>query len=146
MKCAIRAELLRMLKFGLVGASGTAVNMATAGALYYIAGAPSLLSTGIGFETSTLWNFYFHENWTFRDLRRPAGVAARLLKFHVSSLASLLSQLAFVFVLHDCLGVEYALSLLVGIAGGFILNYAISRLYTWGSARPKLKEGAPKSP
>ena len=56
------------LKFGIVGASGVAVNCGIA-YLGYIAGLSDILSLAIGVETAILNNFTWNDLWTFRHRR-----------------------------------------------------------------------------
>ncbi|MGC9012238.1 GtrA family protein [Thermogladius sp.] len=126
-------EPLRLFKFGFVGFTGTIVNLFVASLLYYLGIANAIVSTIVGFEASTLWNFNLHEHWTFVDLarRKPHKVFGRLLKFHVSSAASLVTQILLVYLGTIVLGVNYTASLLAGILVGFVANYMISRYYAW---------------
>ncbi|AFK50429.1 dolichyl-phosphate beta-D-mannosyltransferase [Thermogladius calderae 1633] len=126
-------EPLRLFKFGFVGFTGTLVNLLVASLLYYLGIANAILSTFVGFEASTLWNFNLHEHWTFGDLakQKPHRVFGRLLKFHVSSVASLITQLFLVYLGTVVFGVNYTVSLLAGIVTGFAANYMISRYYAW---------------
>ena len=129
----ILGEPTRLLKFGFVGATGTLVNLFVSSLIFYLKLAGAFLSTIVGFEASTLWNFILHEHWTFRDLAslKPGLVLNRLLKFHLSALASLFSQLGLVYLGNIVLGYNYAASLLAGIIVGFLINYVISRYYAW---------------
>ncbi|MGC9181689.1 GtrA family protein [Thermogladius sp.] len=127
-------EPLRLFKFGFVGFTGTLVNLLVASLLYYLGIANAIVSTLVGFEASTLWNFNLHERWTFVDLakQKPRKVLGRLLKFHVSSAASLVTQVLLVYLGTIVLGVNYTASLLAGILAGFVANYMVSRYYAWG--------------
>jgi len=129
----ILGEPTRLLKFSFVGATGALVNLFVATLIFYLKLAGAYISTIVGFEVSTLWNFILHEHWTFRDLAslKPALVLNRLAKFHLSAFASLLSQLATVYLGNIVLGYNYTVSLLAGIVVGFLINYVVSRYYAW---------------
>jgi len=129
----ILGEPSRLLKFSFVGATGTLVNLFVATLIFYLKLSGAFISTIVGFEASTLWNFILHEHWTFRDLAslQPGLVLNRLVKFHLSAFASLFSQLGLVYLGNIVLGYNYTASLLAGIIVGFLLNYVISRYYAW---------------
>ncbi|MEZ0394509.1 MAG: GtrA family protein [Desulfurococcaceae archaeon] len=133
----VLAEPARLAKFGLVGLTGMAVNMAVASLAYrsfsLVPWLARLFATLIGFEASVAWNFTIHDLWTFRDLRSGSALS-RLLGFHVASLASLMMQVAFTQA-GPLLGLGYEISLGLGIVVGFITNYLVSRFYAWGRKR-----------
>ncbi|WP_440059817.1 GtrA family protein [Thermogladius sp. 4427co] len=129
------SEPVRIIKFGLVGLTGFIVNLLVSGLFYYLGILNPYYSTLAGFEASTVWNFALHEHWTFRDLssRSVSPAFYRLLKFHVASVGSLVTQIACVHLGNVVLGFNYTLSLAAGIILGFLVNYVVSRFYAWRS-------------
>jgi dolichol-phosphate mannosyltransferase len=128
-------ELVRFLKFSVVGASGVVVNM---GLLYLLAGyvfgeGLYLFAAAISLEASILSNFVLNERWTFRDLAEQAGVLRRMLRFHVSRAAGSATTLLVLYALTE-LGTYYMFSNLVGISVGTLVNYLTSRLWVWRAA------------
>ncbi|MEM4663664.1 MAG: GtrA family protein [Desulfurococcaceae archaeon] len=135
------AEPTRVAVFMLVGASGVPVNLAVAvyvhSRLSAILGllANPLASTA-GFEASVLWNFTLHEKVTFRGRkldRTLKGVLARLLKYHVASVISYLSQVLMATLLPAVLGFSFWLAQLLGVIVGFTVNFILGYAYTWST-------------
>ncbi len=129
------------IKFNIVGLSGVLVNegvlliLASAGAYY-------LLASAIAIELSIISNFIFNDRWTFRD-RRHGRVLVRLLRFNGLMIIGLAVNLAILFGGTEYLGINYAISNLVGIAGAFLVRYWLSVKYTWIKKEEKLAEPQP---
>ncbi len=126
-------ELLRFLKFCLVGASGVVVNEGLLWLLKQFAGLPLPLASAISIETSIISNFTLNDYLTFRD-RRVRGIRAffmRLGKFNSVSLAGLGINMGTLLALTYLLGVHYLISNLVGIALAVIWNYLVNLRWTW---------------
>jgi len=122
---------VRVVKFGLVGLVGTVVNLTTLYILTYLAGIEHFISSAAAIELSIINNFTLHEVWTFRD-RRVGRWVFRLLKFHLSTSASVLTQYATSQALHYILGMESVISQFSGIVVGFVINYVLSSKVVWG--------------
>lgn len=126
-------ELLRFLKFCLVGASGVVVNEGLLWLLRQFAGLSLPLASAISIEASIISNFTLNDYLTFRD-RRVRGLRAffmRLGKFNVVSLAGLGINMGTLLALTYLLGVHYLISNLVGIALAVIWNYLVNLRWTW---------------
>ncbi len=132
------------VRFAVVGSLGTLVNLATVYALGYLLGLEHWITVPIAFETSTLFNFFLHELWTFKSALR-GGVLGRLAGFHGTVVAHFVSQLTVSNLLYYGYGVGRVLSQLTGIAVGFILNYALSRWLVWRGWVENRSFGGPSS-
>lgn len=134
-----KVELVRFVKFSMVGGSGVLVNM---GLLYllssYVFGERLyMVAAPISLEASILSNFVLNEVWAFRDLAEHGGALKRMLKFHVSRAAGSAAALATLYLLTE-MGFYYLFSNIVGIFIGTIVNYLTSRLWVWSpSSIPK---------
>jgi putative flippase GtrA len=138
-------EPLRVLKFIIVGAAGSIVNLAVAQLIFHQLtgiGVADLVKNPIssfaGFESSVLLNFILHEKWTFADAsidRRFKNVIARLVKYHGASIASFSSQILLATTLPILLGMVFWLAQLTGIIVGFALNFILAYMYTWSRSR-----------
>ena len=71
----------RMLKYGIVGCSGIAVNLATMALFLTIGFGRGWVPSAIASAVSTTGNFIFHNRWTFSD-RQHQGL--RLVRGFVS--------------------------------------------------------------
>ena len=128
-----KGELLRFLKFCLVGASGVLVNMGLLWLLTEVAGLFYLLSAAISIETSIISNFILNDYFTFRDRRSPTAKSFfnRLLKFNLMSLAGLGLNMGVLWLLTEVFGLYYLLSNLCGIAVATLWNYLANTWWTW---------------
>ncbi len=118
------------LKFAIVGGIGTIVNLAVLYVERYLLGIPHVIAAPIAIEVSVLNNFTLNDLWTFKTARKGSWVS-RLVKFHGSSAAGILTQVGvsigtYEFIVHNSI-----LAQLLGIIAGFILNYVISKKYVW---------------
>lgn len=82
-------EVLRFIKFCMVGLSGVLVNMGLLWLLTELAGLIYLFSAAISIESSIISNFILNNIFTFHDRRSPGvkSTLKRLLKFNLVSLA-----------------------------------------------------------
>ena len=98
---AVRPFLTRrFVKFGVVGASGVAVNL---GSLWLLADGLEMhdnLASALAIELSVLSNFALNDLWTFSDRREEGrGLLARLGRFHaVTGVGAVMQWLVFVVV------------------------------------------------
>ncbi|MDW8085464.1 MAG: glycosyltransferase family 2 protein [Ignisphaera sp.] len=135
----------RPIKFGIVGAIGTLVNLCVIAFFnYYLPALASglfVLGSGIAIEASTLSNFIMHEIWTFKD-RRVGHPYKRLVLFHTTILPSLLTQLITANIIFYGTSTNPILSQLLGIIIGFPVNYVLSELGIWkkGGGYPATKK------
>ncbi len=128
-----------VVKFGLVGLLGSLVNASIVTlilpqtmSISPLLGLP--LAVLAGFETSLLFNFALHEVWTFRGMKLSRGFSkrlVRLIKYHLSSITSFITQLVFTYVLVNFFGIYIAYASLIGIALGFIANYLLGVTLAW---------------
>ena len=126
-------DLLRFVKFCLVGASGTLVNMGLLWLLTEFAGLPYLVSAAVGIETSIISNFTFHDFFTFSD-RRSRTVKiffGRLLKYNLISLIGLAINMGMLWLLTEVVGLYYLLSNVFGIASATVCRYVLNLWWTW---------------
>jgi dolichol-phosphate mannosyltransferase len=128
-----KGELLRFIKFCLVGISGILVNMGLLWLLTEFAGLFYLLSAAISIETSIVSNFILNDFFTFPDRRLPGAKSffTRLLKYHLVSITGLGVNMVVLWFLTDVLGIYYLISELGGIAAATLWNYSLSTWWTW---------------
>ncbi|MFC1900549.1 glycosyltransferase, partial [Chloroflexota bacterium] len=84
-------ELMRFVKFCLVGISGVLVNIGLLWLLTDVIGLFYLLSAAISIETSIVTNFLLNDYYTFSDRNSPEteSFLRRLLKYNLVALAGL---------------------------------------------------------
>lgn len=119
-----------MIRFAIVGAIGTVVNLAVLWVLRYGLGVMHEISSSIAIEVSLLNNFALNDLWTFRRKRRK-GFIQSVLRYHATNLAGILTQFAVSVSLYRLIGMESLAAQLVGILAGFIVNYMLSKRMVW---------------
>jgi putative flippase GtrA len=123
-----RSKSSRILKFAIVGGTGTAINMLVLYLLYRWAGLPLGAASMLAVELAAICNYLFHDSWTFAA-RSPSF--QRFAKFNAASLLGLALNVFAVWFLAR-LGLYFLAANLVGIAAGFTLNYMFSVSWVWG--------------
>ncbi|AKG53637.1 dolichol-phosphate mannosyltransferase-like protein [Dehalogenimonas sp. WBC-2] len=125
-------ELKRLMKFVLVGGSGTVVNLGLLALLREGAGLHYLISGAIAFEVSVIWNFLLNDHFTFGDRRRKnTGLLGRLSRFNVTSLGGFAIYIAILAFLTEITGLHYLASAAIGILSAFGWNFLINSMWTW---------------
>lgn len=129
-------DLVRFIKFGIVGGSGILVNM---GGLWFfteVVGIYYLISSVLAIGLAMISNFVWNDLWTWRDRGEP-GVKAyltRMAKFIVvSSIAAYIGNLGILWILTHFFHIYYLISNLIGIAVGTMLNYSANNFWTFRS-------------
>jgi putative flippase GtrA len=118
--------LHRFARFSIVGAGGVIVQTVTLGVLLRIAGMHYLVATAIAVEASVLHNFVWHRRWTWSD-RPRARTAVALLKFNATNgAASLIGNLALMFLLVGILHMNPYAANLITIVICSMVNFALA--------------------
>jgi len=129
-------DLIRVIKFGIVGGSGILVNMGFLWFFTEIGGLYYLVSSVFAIALAMISNFIWNDLWTWRDSGEP-GVKAymtRMAKFIVvSSIAAYIGNLGILWILTHFFHIYYLISNLIGIAVGTILNYSANNFWTFKS-------------
>ncbi len=128
----------RMLRFGVVGASGVLVNQGLLMALHGGLGLHLWLASPLAIEASILSNFLLNSTWTWRVReRRPAARWLQLaLQYHAATAASaFLGNVGVLLALVHGLGVNYRLANLVGIAAASLANFLAGELWVFRQRR-----------
>jgi putative flippase GtrA len=125
-----RGKNSRIVKFAIVGGTGTAINMLVLYLLYRRAALPLGAASMVAVELAAICNYLFHDSWTFAA-RSPS--LQRFAKFNVASLLGLALNVFAVWCLAR-LGLYFLAANLVGIAAGFSVNYMFSVSWVWERA------------
>jgi len=129
-------EILRFIKFCLVGGSGVLVNLGVYWLLTRFAGFDAgrlyLLANVISFEASVLSNFTLNDFFTFIDKRKSSGnFFIRMLKFNLISLIGLGLQSGCLWLFRDIVGLFDIVALIIGIIVATLWNYMVNSRWTW---------------
>jgi dolichol-phosphate mannosyltransferase len=126
-------EIVRFVKFCLVGASGVLVNEGLLWILTRFAGLLLAPASVISIEASIISNFTLNNFFTFSD-RRLTGAPnflLRLGKFNAVSLIGLGINIGVLLLLTNVFHLHYLLANLIGIAIAMLWNYLVNLGYTW---------------
>ena len=118
---------LLALRFGLVGLSGAAVNLAALRLFHGLLGWTLPLSIGLASEVSILSNFVANDRWTFGHREVSPR---RLARFNLASLGGIAIAASITLVLAHA-GWPYLVADLAGIGVTAGCNVAVSAQWTW---------------
>jgi len=138
-------ELLRFIKFALVGGSGVIVNYGLYWLLTRFAGFAPLddatsgnilsgnLAMAISIETSIITNFILNNYFTFAD-RNKKGIIpflSRLLNFNMICLIGGLIQIGMANLLAITFGIYDLIAIPIAIIVALLWNYLLNNWWTW---------------
>jgi len=127
-------EVIRFLKFCLVGGSGVLVNDGLLGLLHYGATLDYRVALFIAAEISVISNFVLNHYFTFADLR-GIGVksfAGKLTRFDLISQPGVALNIGITVLITEVGNNPYLLLInLVGIVVAMLWNYIANNLWTW---------------
>lgn len=119
----------QLLRFGVVGALGTVVNIVILHVLHNELGFGFTRSSAIATELAILHNYVGNELWTF-DIRKLD--LRRFGRYQVSSLLGIAVTVVVATLVKEL--VDPRAAQLIGILCGAGLNYLINAHWTWGPA------------
>ena len=91
-----------------------------------------MMSAIIAIECSIIWNFYLNTKLTFNyRFLNGSEIFKAAFKYHLSSFAGLIINIASLFALTEFLKIYYLFSELLAIILAFGINYFISMRYVW---------------
>ncbi|HSX18672.1 MAG TPA: glycosyltransferase [Candidatus Saccharimonadales bacterium] len=91
----------------------------------------------IAIEVAIIYNFFLHENWTFKDRSHTGLILTRLFKFNLSSIASPIIQIVTISVFANVLRLHEQIGLAVGVFIGLFVNYFVNILWIWKAQEKK---------
>ncbi|PUA32295.1 MAG: hypothetical protein B7O98_06435 [Zestosphaera tikiterensis] len=122
------------VRFALVGASGTVVNLGVLAVLRYVANLTHEIASALAIEASIINNFVWNDLWTFKG-GRSGSVASRLIKFHFSSAVGVITQYVISLTTYYYIVRNSIIAQSIGILTGFIINYVLSKKFVWSPRR-----------
>ena len=131
------SRVRRLLRFCLVGASGTLVNLAVLIGLVRLAHLPVLLAAAIAIEVSIVSNFSLNHLYTFRLVRiaepkdSPVSLLIKLFRYNLITLSGAAITYAVFALGYKMLGLHYVLADLIAILLATAWNYWMSVRIVW---------------
>lgn len=123
----------RLVKFSLVGGSGTGVNMGLFFFLNETLSMPYQISSIIAIETSIITNFILNSWWTWQDRQasRRKEKGFRFLKYHLIVGFSALINYGILLLLVETTGLNKYLANLAGIMAAMGINFILNHKWTF---------------
>jgi putative flippase GtrA len=128
MQSGLAGEFWRLARFSVVGAVATVVHIGVAMIAVAAAGANPTVAAMIGFTAAFAVSYFGHFRFTFAASGRHRDY---LLKFAVSSLASLVLSTGMVWVATAILGIDYKPALFALAVIVPVCNYLVNRFWVF---------------
>jgi putative flippase GtrA/transcriptional regulator with XRE-family HTH domain len=120
------ARVMRLVRFGIVGASGIVVNELAIAGFVSVLGLHYLVGFLLATQVSTLWNYALIEVWAFRGMKPTNRAWHRFGQLWVvNNVANVLTAPIFVF-LTSVVGINYLVSNLMTLTIVFLGRFAIA--------------------
>lgn len=132
----------RLTKFGLVGATGLAVNTAALFAFSGLLGLHYLVGVVLATQVSTVWNFVLSDWWVFGDRAADRSKTWRFGVFWTMNNGALLARGPMIYALTDLAGVHYLISNIASLVVIMLLRYGLSDFLIWRQT-PRTDLGPP---
>lgn len=122
-------ELKRMIRFGLVGVSNTAVDFI----VFYVAttflGINVYFSQVASYSIATLNSYVLNKNWTFRS--KGGDIKKEFIKFLAVNLTSLSLSLVLMWIFHDIMGLQKMVCKVLIACFTILINYFGNRIWVF---------------
>lgn len=125
-------HLIRFIKFGIVGGSGTVVNLSIQ-YLLTLAGMHYIFAGVIATELSIINNFLLNNFWTWKDnpAKTKRSFAARLLKYNSSMIVTGIAQNLIMIFSTEIFHLNNLVSKFIAIVIITLINYVIHYFWTF---------------
>jgi putative flippase GtrA len=123
------ANWLQLVKFGLIGASGYAINLTVFALLVELAGTHHAVAAVAAFCVAVSNNFHWNREWTFRASDGHAGFQAA--RFFAVSVAALGINLTVLQILVVPVGADELAAQAIAVAIAMPFNFVGNKLWTF---------------
>ena len=129
------STLLRWLKFNLIGGVGVGLQLALLALFVQVLRVNYMVATGLAVELTVLHNFAWHERFTWKDRARAAGLATRLVRFHLGNgLVSIAGNMLLMRLLVGEAGLPVLPANSIAILVCSIVNFFLADRWVFGAA------------
>lgn len=126
----------RLIKFGIVGASGGIIHFGLLYSLTEFTGLMYLISALIAVLIATTNNYFLNHLWTFRaEKQHNVSLARGWLKYNVTALASDGLYIGLLAGFTEIAGLWYILSAVVALVIIYVVRFIIVSQWIWGKKR-----------
>lgn len=130
----LRAIPRRAISFGIVGASGFFVQLATTFTLMRLAGLPFQVALPTAVVIAASSNYLINNSLTFRSNRlKNAALAKGLFKFLIVSSLPVIANVGIATTFYTHISSNIALAQFVGVIVAFTWNYVASSKFVWNT-------------
>jgi putative flippase GtrA len=119
----------QFLKFAVVGAIGTCVDVSILYVLHELAGLNLYLSNAVSFTVAVINNYLLNSFWTFGDQEKRHG--RQIVQFFIVSVIGLLLSSGLLYIFHDIYGLHYLAAKVLSILVVLFWNFTANRLWTF---------------
>ncbi len=129
-----QSQVRQLIRFCIVGASGTIVNLGILTLLVKGFHTQVLIADLFAIELSIISNFFFNHYYTFRhrhDADEQARLITKLAKFNVGSLSGAAMSFSIFAIFFKFLGWHYIPADIFAIGCSMAWNYWVSTKYIW---------------
>jgi putative flippase GtrA len=130
------AELVRFVKFAMVGAFGMVVDLTILNLLHRVVGLPLLVANSISFSTAVVSNFTWNRLWTFPESRKRP-ILGQLGQFALVNIIGLAINNLVLWVVYQLIKPvipnpwDYNLAKITAIGVVLFWNYFVNRAWTY---------------
>lgn len=129
-----------LLKFAIVGLSGTGINLLVYGYML-LNGTGYLLASGCSFIVAVTNNFVWNALWTFKGRAKRKGISRKYMSFFMISTINLALNLLVLQFLVEYVQAGKFVSQAVSIAAVSGLNFLLNHWITFGEQNGKQEKG-----
>jgi dolichol-phosphate mannosyltransferase len=125
-------------RFGVVGATGTGLNLSVFSLLTSLLHVEPLQAATLSFELAMCSNFLLNDRWTFRHRRRAGedSLIGALARYQLVALGGLVLNLLVLQALVNVLAVMPLVANATGIVAAMAWNFTLSLGWAWRWAHP----------
>ena len=131
------STIKEFIKFGIVGAIGTFVNLSILYFLTEMVNIYYIISEIIAFSASVINNYILNKKWTFNE-KLKENIGRKYFKYVITCLLSLFVNLFILFILVEFYDFWYIFAEIVAIGGAFLINFVGNKLWTFNNKSMEL--------
>jgi len=135
-----RSALIRIMRFGMVGASGACLNLILFSLLTLVFHVHYLIAGAVAIELPLCSNYLLNNAWTFADRSSGRATWRGLARYHAVAAGGTLINLGILHLSAGRLGMAPVAGNAVGMATAAAWNFALSIGWTW--RRPRIGASA----
>lgn len=131
MKLFSKNQIWVLIKYGIVGVSGTIIDVGLLYAFVEYGHIPLLSAAALSFIFAVANNFYWNKKWTFGDT--STRYAKQYIKYLIVSLIALVLNMIVLYALTTLFGLWYIFAKLATSGVIFVWNFTINKFWTFRS-------------